>query len=103
MRLIFPSEYGASCFFPFKETAASTTDFKPFISVDTVSTTGHPKVSESFATLIFVPFFLLRSLLLRATTTGIPNSNNCVVKNKLRLKFVASTIFIITSGCSFLT
>ena len=88
---------------PFKDAATFTTFFNPLslCKVETVFTTGHPNFSDNLATSIFVCFFSLTSLLFNATTTGIPNSNNCVVKNKLRLKFVESTILIITSGFSF--
>ena len=41
--------------------------------------------------------------LFKATTRGMPNSSSCVVKNRLRLRFVASTILMITSGFSPLT
>ena len=42
-------------------------------------------------------FFSFISFLLSATTIGIPSSKSCVVKNRLRERFVASTILIITS------
>ena len=45
--------------------------------------------------------FLAMSTLLSAMTTGIFNSNICVVKNKLLSKLLESTTFIITSGLVF--
>ena len=52
--------------------------------------------------LIINPYGLkYLDFLFSATTTGIPNSSNCVVKNKLLLKFVASTILMIPLGRSF--
>ena len=71
-------------------------------AVEIVSTTGQPSfVLRSFV-LIFVSFFAVTSLLLSATTIGTPSSKSCVVKNKLLLRFVASTMLTITSGFSFL-
>ena len=74
-----------------------------FDVIETVSMTGQPNFLDNCSVLILFPFFVLASLLFNATTIGIPNSNNCVVKKRLRLKFVASTILIITSGFSFFT
>ena len=68
--------------------------------MDTVSKTGQPSFSERAFTSISVSLFLLTSDLFTATTTGIPSSRSCVVKNKLLLRFVPSTMFIITSGFS---
>ena len=97
--------YTVFCPAPFKETAFSTTSFKPLLPVwmDTVLITGQPIFSERSSRLISVSFFSLISLLFRATTTGIPSSRSCVVKNRLRLRLVASTMLIIASGCSFFT
>ena len=83
--------------------AASTTAFRPSFDVETVFITGHPSLDDSIFSSIFVPFFSFISLLLSATTTGIPSSKSWVVKNNERLRFVASTILIITSGLSCLT
>ena len=44
-----------------------------------------------------------RSLLFNATTSGMPSSSSCVVNSRLRLRLVASTMLMITSGASFLT
>ena len=68
-----------------------------------VCTTGQFSFSDRVLMSIFVCFFLLISDLFSAITTGTPSSSNCVVKNKLRLRLVASTMLMITSGFSFFT
>ena len=73
--------------------------FNPFFEVDTVVTTGQFNNFDNLSASISVCFLSLTSILFKATTTGIPSSINCVVKNKLRLKLVESTILIIASGC----
>ena len=94
---------GAVCFLPAAEQAAATTCESPSADVETVLITGQPKIPLSFSASVLLPAFSFISLLLSATTTGMPSSKSCVVKNRLRLKLVASTMFIITSGFSFLT
>ena len=98
-----PWVYGAAWVLPATEIAAATTAFNPSWWVETVSTTGQFSFSCKSLALILVFFFLLMSPLLSATTTGIPSSKSCVVKNKLLDKFVPSTMFTITSGFSPLT
>ena len=71
--------------------------------VEIVLITGHPNFSERMETLISVSFFSLMSDLFSATTTGMPSSISWVVKNRERLRLVASTILMMASGCSFLT
>ena len=97
--------YGAVCPAPFRDAAALTASFSPVCpaDVDTVLTTGQPSFSERRFSSISVCFLSVTSLLLSATTTGTPSSRSCVVKKRLRLKFVASTILMMASGCSFLT
>ena len=85
------------------EIAESITALSPSAEIETVSTTGQPSFLLKASVSISVCFFSLISLLLRATTVGIPNSKSCVVKKRLRLRLVASTMFMITSGFSFLT
>ena len=63
-----------------------------------VSTMGHPSFRESWATSILSPFFLTKSIMLSAITTGSPRSSTCVVRYRLRSRFVASTRLITTSG-----
>ena len=88
---------------PAAAAAFSTTALRPSAVVEVVSTTAQPSLSDSSFVLMTVSFFRLRSLLLRATTTGMPSSSSCVVKNRLRLKLVASTMLMMTSGFSLLT
>ena len=72
-------------------------------SVETVSTTGQPRAEARASTSMVVFFFRVRSDLFRATTTGMPSSSSWVVKNRERLRFVASTILMMASGFSFTT
>ena len=94
--------YGAFWLLPSSAAAAATTAFTPssFLSVETVLMTGQFSFAESASTSIVVPSFSLMSLLFSATTTGMPSSRSCVVKNRLLLRFVASTMLMIASGCS---
>ena len=103
VRSIFPCMYGAFCPLPATLVAACITSLNPFPVVDIVLMTGHPSLSDNAFSSIFVSFLALISVLFKATTTGIPSSRSCVVKNRLLLKLVASTILTITSGCSFFT
>ena len=103
VRSTAPWAKGAAWLFPSCSTAASTTCFRPSAEVDTVSTTGQPSLADKVSMSISVFFFSLMSALFSATTVGTPSSKSWVVKNKLRLKLVASTMFTITSGFSFFT
>ena len=103
VRSMFPSLYGASWLSLARATAVSTTVFRPSAEVETVRMTGQPSLADRASTSILVSFFSLMSLLFRATTTGMPSSSSCVVKNRLRLRFVASTMLMITSGFSCFT
>lgn len=71
--------------------------------VETVRTTGQPRSSLRSSVSMMIPFFWIMSLLFRATTTGMPSSISWEVKKRLRPKFVASTILMMTSGPSFRT
>ena len=84
--------------------ALLTNSFNPLLllAIDMVSMTGQPNFLLKSSTLISVSFFSLISLLFNATTIGTPNSINCVVKNKLRLRLVASTILIMASKFALL-
>ena len=90
---------------PFKETAALMTSLRPasLADVETVFITGQLSFSDRSFSSISVCSFALISLLFNATTTGIPSSSSCVVKKRLLLRFVASTIFTMASGFSCLT
>ena len=88
---------------PASAIAFSIISFRPLFSIETVSYTGQPSFSESFFASIFVPSFSLISVLLSATTTGMPSSSSCVVKKSDLLRFVASTMFTIASGFAVLT
>ena len=94
---------GAFWLFPLTSIAFFIRDSIPLllVAIETVSTIEHPKSFSKALISILVPCFLFKSVLFNAITTGISNSNNWVVKNKLLLKFVPSTIFIITFGFSF--
>ena len=63
-------------------------------------TTSHPRASPSLPRSIVSPLFRTRSIMLTATTTGIPSSMSCVVRYRLRSMFVPSTMFRIASGFS---
>ena len=65
-----------------------------------ISTTLQPSARESSSILILSPFFVTTSIILIATTTGIPSSVSWVVKYKFLSKFVPSMMFKITSGRS---
>ena len=81
--------------------AASISSLVPLPLSAVVSTTGTPSSAESFFTSIVSPRLLTMSIILSATTTGMPISSSCVVKYKLRSMLDASTKFTITSGFSF--
>ena len=81
--------------------ACATGNVLPSILIILLIALGFRHFKDNALVSMVVNFFLLISLLFNATTIGIPNSNNWVVKNKLRLKLVASTMFTITSGFSF--
>ena len=70
----------------------------PFIAE--ISTALQPSCFPSCAVSILSPFFLTTSIILMASTTGIPSSVSCVVKYRLRSRFVPSMIFRMASGRS---
>ena len=71
----------------------------PFLSTAQVLITGQFNLLLNVFSSILIPLLLQISSLLRATTTGIPSSRSCVVRKRLLFKLVASTIFMIASGC----
>ena len=88
--------------FPFfaASIAASAASIIPFPFKADISTTLHPKALDNSAVLILSPFFSTTSIMLTATTTGMPSSESCVVRYKFLSKFVPSIMFSITSGRS---
>ena len=66
-----------------------------------VSTISQPSSEASFWVLISSPFLRTRSIILTATTTGMPSSISWVVRYRFLSIFVPSTILIIASGFSF--
>ena len=81
--------------------AASATSIDPSLRKADKDITLHPNSFSSPFKSISSPFFLTKSIILMAKTIGISNSNNCVVKYKLRSILVPSTILINASGRSF--
>ena len=67
-----------------------------------ISTTSHPRLSESFAVLIWSPLFLTISIMLIAMMTGMPSSITCVERYRFLSRFVPSMILIIASGFSLI-
>ncbi len=65
-----------------------------------ISTTGQPSAFDRLADFSSEPFFCTTSIIFTATTTGMPSSISCVVRYKLRSRFVPSTMFKIASGRS---
>ena len=90
-----------SCAFFAAPTASSTTSLRPVFLRADVSTIGQPSFFDNASTSILMSFFLIRSAILRASTTGIPVSRSCVVRYRFLSILVASTRSIITSGFSF--
>ncbi len=90
--------------FPFfaASIAASAASIIPFPFRAEISTTLQPNCLDSSAVLIWSPFFSTASIMLTATTTGMPSSVSCVVKYKFLSKFVPSTRFRIASGRSLI-
>ncbi len=88
--------------FPFfaASIAASAASMIPFPFRAEISTTLQPKALDSSPVLILSPFFSTTSIILMATTTGMPSSVSCVVRYKFLSKFVPSMIFKIASGRS---
>ena len=81
--------------------ASSTTSLRPVPLRADVSTIGHPSAELKPFTLMLMLFFLRRSTMLSAITTGIPISRSCVARYRFLSMFVASTRSMITSGFSF--
>ncbi len=61
-------------------TAISAASVTPVPFRAEISATLQPSFSESFSKSIWSPFFLTRSHMLTATTTGMPSSTSCVVR-----------------------
>ena len=66
-----------------------------------ISTTLHPRALPIFAVSMESPFFFTRSIMLTASTTGMPSSISCVVRYRFLSILVPSTMFRIASGRSF--
>ncbi len=81
-------------------TAASAASMVPFPFKAEISTTLHPNCLDSSAVLILSPFFSTTSIMLMATTTGMPSSVSWVVRYRFLSKFVPSMMFKIASGRS---
>ena len=78
--------------------AASAASITPVPFRAEISTIWQPSWRDSSGTLIWSPFFLTISIMLMAMTTGIPSSVNCVVRYRLRSRFVPSMMFRMASG-----
>ena len=59
-----------------------------------------PSCLLSWAVSILSPFFLTTSIMLMATTTGMPSSVSWVVRYRLRSRLEPSTMFKMASGRS---
>ena len=81
-------------------TAASAACITPSPLSAEISTISQPSSRESSATLIWSPFLRTTSIMLMAMTTGMPSSVSCVVKYRLRSRFVPSMMFRMASGRS---
>ena len=82
-------------------TADSAASFVPSPLSAEISTTGQPSFFESFSASILSPDLRTASIMFTATTVGIPSSSSCVVRYRLRSRFVPSTMFRMASGLSF--
>ena len=63
-----------------REIASAAASLEPVPFKALVSTTLQPRVSPSLLISIWSPFFLTRSIIFSASTTGIPSSKICVVR-----------------------
>ena len=90
--------------FPFfaASIAASAASISPFPFRAEISTTLQPNCLDSSAVLIWSPFFSTTSIMLTATTTGMPSSVSCVVRYRFLSRFVPSIIFKMASGRSLM-
>ena len=82
--------------------AASAASMIPFPFRAEISITLHPRALDNSSVLILSPFFSTTSIMLMATTTGIPSSVSWVVKYRFLSRFVPSMIFKIASGRSLI-
>ena len=82
--------------------AASAASIMPVPFSAEISTTLQPSAFESPSVLILSPFFLTTSIMLMATTTGIPSSVSCVVRYRFLSRLVPSIILRIASGRSLM-
>ena len=80
--------------------AASAASMMPVPFSAEISTISQPSSRLSSAVLILSPFLRTTSIMLMAMTTGMPSSVSCVVKYRLRSRFVPSMMFRIASGRS---
>ena len=83
-----------------RETALSAAAMPPSPFSALISTTSQPSASPSFFRSISSPFLRTRSIMLTATTTGMPSSMSWVVRYRLRSTLVPSTMFRMASGFS---
>ncbi len=60
--------------------AASAASMIPFPFKAEISTTLHPNALDNSPVFILSPFFSTTSIMLTATTTGMPSSVSCVVR-----------------------
>ena len=68
-----------------------------------MGTTGTPSIHSMRLMSTEPPLPVSSSIMLSATTVGIPISRHCMVRLRLRSMLVTSTILIIPKGCSFST
>ena len=93
---------GGSIFLPLFAafTAALAASVTPVPFSAEISTTSQSSTLDSSLIFSSSPFLRTRSIMLTAQITGIPSSSSCVVRYRLRSRFVPSRIFRIASGFS---
>ena len=80
--------------------AASAAAMTPSPFRAEISTTLQPSCCESWLMLIWSPLLRTMSIMFTAMTTGMPSSVSCVVRYRLRSRFVPSTMLRMASGRS---
>ena len=80
--------------------AASAASMIPVPFSAEISTTLQPSWRPSSAVSILSPFLRTMSIMLMATTTGMPSSVSWVVRYRFLSRFVPSMMFRMTSGRS---
>ena len=80
--------------------AASAAAMTPSPFRAEISTTLQPSCCESSLMLIWSPLLRTMSIMFTAMTTGMPSSVSCVVRYRLRSRFVPSTMLRMASGRS---